>query len=500
VAETNQENLDFSAGENISGLGSREASEELGSMGETGEVPLTPVTESEQEPPEPVSQTSVHQPPVSKTNEFTHILAGIMAAIQQTQDSVRLEISSVKEELAANNESVRAEICSMRADLATNNERLQESVKNEIDKFRKQMQTENEAVINKFENQSKQTKSEFSRKLEAESRRLTNLVSQGQRETESELLGFKSQLQTVSSDFEEKLIQACSNTQSLIEELANHVDERQSEMNNKLQELGREMNNQFERQKEGNNQTVLEQKLEQVNAKIVALASKVSEPRPAVVIEPLPNEHNLPDPSVVHQCDLQQTGVQSDGNRTCSCQSNHGNECMSNHLNTCRMTVDDNQQVSSFLSSSELPLPQFNEAKDTNPVYHIRQLDEFMQFRGVPKALQLAVAYRSMIGQMSKQWAETASWNLKDYLEFRREFLKAWRSSSRQSLVKCRLYQGKYHRNSGLSLSAYFFAASHNSLVSRTKAFRYRNYRGSKVSLPNPDTTGNVIKPADFNR
>jgi hypothetical protein len=45
VAETNQKNLDFPAGENISGLGSREDSEELGSMGETGEVPLTHVTE-----------------------------------------------------------------------------------------------------------------------------------------------------------------------------------------------------------------------------------------------------------------------------------------------------------------------------------------------------------------------------------------------------------------------------------------------------------------------
>jgi hypothetical protein len=60
-----------------------------------------------------------------------------------------------------------------------------------------------------------------------------------------------------------------------------------------------------------------------------------------------------------------------------------------------------------------------------------------------------------MVGQMCKQWAETASGNLKDYSGFRREFLKVW-WSSRQSLVKCRLYQGRYNRNSGLSISAYF--------------------------------------------
>jgi hypothetical protein len=90
------------------------------------------------------------------------------------------------------------------------------------------------------------------------------------------------------------------------------------------------------------------------------------------------------------------------------------------------MNVNNNNHVSSFLNSTELPLPQFDEAKDNNPVYHIRQLDEFMKFRGVPKALQLTVAYRSMVGQMCKQWAETASGNLKDYSGFRREFLKVF--------------------------------------------------------------------------
>jgi hypothetical protein len=65
------------------------------------------------------------------------------------------------------------------------------------------MQTEDEALINRFENQNKQTKKEFSGKLEADSRRLTNLVSQVQKETESELGGFRRQLQTVSSNFQE---------------------------------------------------------------------------------------------------------------------------------------------------------------------------------------------------------------------------------------------------------------------------------------------------------
>jgi hypothetical protein len=57
---------------------------------------------------------------------------------------------------------------------------------------------------------------------------------------------------------------------------------------------------------------------------------------------------------------------------------------------------------------------------------------------------------------MSKQWVETISWNLKDYDEFKRAFLNTWWSGSRQSFVKCSLYQGKYNRSSNLSLSGYF--------------------------------------------
>jgi 2-hydroxychromene-2-carboxylate isomerase len=93
-----------------------------------------------------------------------------------------------------------------------------------------------------------------------------------------------------------------------------------------------------------------------------------------------------------------------------------------------------NEQVSvtNFLSSAELPLPTFDENSDTSPVYHLRRLDEFIQFRGVPKALQLATACRSMVGKMSKQWVEAVSQNLADYESFKEAFLKAWWSSSCQ--------------------------------------------------------------------
>ncbi|PNF31608.1 hypothetical protein B7P43_G18000 [Cryptotermes secundus] len=57
---------------------------------------------------------------------------------------------------------------------------------------------------------------------------------------------------------------------------------------------------------------------------------------------------------------------------------------------------------------------------------------------------------------MSKQWVEAVSRNLADYDSFKKEFLNSWWSAARQSLSKCNLYQAKYNRQSGLSLSGHF--------------------------------------------
>jgi hypothetical protein len=51
---------------------------------------------------------------------------------------------------------------------------------------------------------------------------------------------------------------------------------------------------------------------------------------------------------------------------------------------------------------------------------------------------------------------ETVSRNLPDYDAFKKAFLNTWWSASRQSLVKCCLYQGKYNRNSNLTLLGHF--------------------------------------------
>jgi hypothetical protein len=210
--------------------------------------------------------------------------------------------------------------------------------------------------------------------------------------------------------------------------------------------------------------SAVEIRSDQVNAKIVALENEVSglPTRSAVAAEPCAAD-NFESPSVVKQSEhnrdngtVSNSGT-SNETPTCSCQSSSCHVCVSESTNATRLHVPpEHTQVSSFLSTSELSLPLFDDCSDTNPVFHLRRLDEFIRFKGVPKALRLAVAYRFIVGQMSRQWIETATWNLKDYNAFKRAFLNTWWSGSTQSVGKCSLYHGKYHRNSNLSLSGHF--------------------------------------------
>jgi hypothetical protein len=74
-----------------------------------------------------------------------------------------------------------------------------------------------------------------------------------------------------------------------------------------------------------------------------------------------------------------------------------------------------------------------------------------MRTQTLPTSNSLQVYHRPTMSPVGRN-----SCNLQDYEAFRSAFLKTWWSDSRQSLVRCSLYQGRYNRSSNLSLSGYF--------------------------------------------
>jgi predicted nucleic acid-binding Zn-ribbon protein len=178
------------------------------------------------------------------------MLAGVMAAIQQSNVTLQ--------------ESFRADLNSVRADL----------------------RSENEKLIKRFEAQTQETKKEFAAKLDLEARRLTNLVGKVQQETGSGIATVKKQMQTLSTDFDARLEEPQTNTQVVINELAEQIADQRSGFEAHLAQLGQEFNKKLTRQKESLEETTksvsqeksaVERRFEQVDAKVMALESKICE-------------------------------------------------------------------------------------------------------------------------------------------------------------------------------------------------------------------------------
>jgi hypothetical protein len=116
---------------------------------------------------------------IAGTSELKQMLAGMLAAIQESnakfQESVKLDLGQVKNDISSSSEKVNK--------LVESNATFQEYVKADIGKIRSEIKDDHEKLIRRFESQSQKYHKEFSAKLDSESRRLTGLVGRVQKET-----------------------------------------------------------------------------------------------------------------------------------------------------------------------------------------------------------------------------------------------------------------------------------------------------------------------------
>ena len=330
--------------------------------------------------------------------------------------------------------------------------------------IRADIRTESEKVLQRFELQAQELRREFTNQMNVESRRVTGLVSQIKSESQSELVAVKRQLRSIGEDFDSRLNQANTSSQVVINEPADRVEEHRAEVNDELARLKESLGNYSEALT--HDKSVVERSLGQVNAKVSELESKFNEQTTKQISAPearaVSRDSISPSVAQVHGPTVEPEGTLGNGgavgeDASCSCRPAHCTSSSDSSLNVCSMhATSETVTLSSFLSNSELPLPLFDDATETNPVFHLRRLEEFINFRGVPRPLRLALACRSIVGQIGKQWVEAISHHLQDYEGFKKAFLNHWWSTSRQALAKCTLYQTKYDRRSGLTLSAHF--------------------------------------------
>ena len=112
--------------------------------------------------------------------------------------------------------------------------------------------------------------------------------------------------------------------------------------------------------------------------------------------------------------------------------------------------------LSSTVQYNELALPRFTDSSKQVAVHFIRELDEYFSLRKTPEELRLPLVFRSISDPFAKQWMPTVYGQLRSYDDFERAFAELLWDSTRQSEIRCRVYQDRYDYRSGESFSEHY--------------------------------------------
>jgi hypothetical protein len=125
-----------------------------------------------------------------------------------------------------------------------------------------------------------------------------------------------------------------------------------------------------------------------------------------------------------------------------------------NNTNTIATACTENVSVQSetFVNTSKyskLSLHKFSDSSNQVAVHFIRELDEYFTQKRTPKELRLPLVFRSISDSFTKQWMLTTYGQLKSYDDFKKVFTELLWDGTRQSEIRCRVYQDRYNYRSG---------------------------------------------------
>ena len=105
---------------------------------------------------------------------------------------------------------------------------------------------------------------------------------------------------------------------------------------------------------------------------------------------------------------------------------------------------------------NELSSARFTDISQQVAANFIKELDEYISFRKTPEKIRFPLVFRSISDPFAKQWMLTAYGQLSSYDDFKRTFTELLGDITRQSEIRCRVYQDCYDYRSGESFSEHY--------------------------------------------
>lgn len=127
------------------------------------------------------------------------------------------------------------------------------------------------------------------------------------------------------------------------------------------------------------------------------------------------------------------------------------------HVNNTAVVNATSQMPSNRDSLSELSLPSFVDCNKQSVVTFMRDLDMYFEFKKVPENLKLPLVLRAIKDPFAQNWVSSEYHKMDSYQSFKSQFSKLFWNELEQSRVRCDIYQGKYDRNGGESMTEHYF-------------------------------------------
>jgi len=104
---------------------------------------------------------------------------------------------------------------------------------------------------------------------------------------------------------------------------------------------------------------------------------------------------------------------------------------------------------------NKLTLPNIHDCSNQIVLHFLRDLDEYYGIKNVPESLTLPLAMRAVTDPITKSWFSTVYCELHYYEHFNTLFTKCLWNSPIQSRIRCSIYQDKFTRKDGESMTSH---------------------------------------------
>ena len=402
---------------------------------------------------------------------------------RRSEENIQKLFEALKNDQKEMQEKLQTQITGVRDEVQVNRVEIDKRLVQMQESGEKRLREEIEQVRQDCQRSHDQSRERLSAELTKEIRQVREATSQREGRWERELIGAKEQMETDKKGFEGKLKELAAHHEVVSESLQQQIITNKERADNNIAEIGKEVTGlslglQQAQEKIDKLTTVgsevasLSSSLQQVQEKLEISMDEASRRlgERASQIEQRISEGQLRTNKELKRIEQEAEKFRQELGRSVFVANMEAtplparretvtdtviNPGEASVENICEGQSERFKENISF-GSGEFALPLFDENAGVNPMSHLRCLEEFFQFRGTPQRLWLTVAKRSMTGPMSKQWMEARSLQFTDYKQFKAEFLSTWWSPAQQGLTRCSLYQSKFDKGAGLSLSAHF--------------------------------------------